>query len=217
MSTVRGQWSLPQRTPGVERFVHVSSLSARAPALSDYGWSKREAEAVVEASGLDWTIVRPTGVYGPGDTEMRDMFRLANRGLALLPPRGRVSIVAVEDLAQLLLALATSGAGGRALYEVDDGTALTHAELAHAIGAAVGRRVMPVHLPAAVLRLGARIDGRVRGAGAKLTLDRVGYLCHPDWTARADRHVPAAIWQPSIAAAEGLAATARWYRRQGLL
>ena len=148
---------------------------------------------------------------------MRDMFRLANRGLALLPPRGRVSIIAVEDLARLLLTLATTSHGERALYEADDGNGLTHAAFAHAIGAAVGRRVVPMHLPAALLRWAARLDGWARGTHAQLTLDRVGYLCHPDWTAQTDRRVPAGVWQPAIAAADGLAATARWYRRNGLL
>src|SRR3546814_5033592 len=47
------------RDAGVTRFVHVSSLAAREPALSNYGWSKERAEAVVRDSGLDWTIVRP--------------------------------------------------------------------------------------------------------------------------------------------------------------
>lgn len=201
---------------GIARFVHVSSLSAREPQLSHYGWSKRESEALVAASPLAWTIVRPTGVYGPGDTEMLDMFRLARFGLALLPPRGTVSLIAVDDLARLLLALAVRD-GPRAVLEADDGTVLTHAQVARLIGRAVGRRVLPIHLPAAGLRLGAALDRRLRGAGAKLTADRVGYLCHPDWTADPARRPPVAVWTPATAPAEGLAATARWYRANGLL
>ena len=195
---------------GKRRFVHVSSLSAREPQLSNYGWSKREAEALVTASAADWTVVRPTGVYGPGDTEMRDVFRLAAKGIALLPPPGLVSLIHVEDLARLLVILAERP-GARATYEVDDGQRLTHADLAAAVGRAVHQRVLPLHLPAALLRLGARLDGIVRGAGAKLTADRVGYLSHPDWTARAECRPPAAIWAPSVPLAEGLAATARAY------
>lgn len=195
---------------GVRRFVHVSSLSAREPQLSNYGWSKREAEALVVASGAEWTIVRPTGVYGPGDTEMRDVFRLAARGIALLPPPGLVSLIHVDDLARLLVALA-GRPGARAIYEVDDGNRLTHAELAAAIGRAAGRRVLPLHLPAALLRLGAWIDGTLRGSGAKLTADRVGYLSHLDWTARADCRPPASVWTPAVPLADGLAATARSY------
>jgi nucleoside-diphosphate-sugar epimerase len=192
---------------GVRRFVHVSSLSAREPHLSNYGWSKAEAETLVEASGLDWSIVRPSGVYGPGDTEMRDLFRAARWGIALLPPPGKASLVAVDTTAI-----------APAVYEVDDGHVLTHEALAQAIGRAVGRRrVLALHLPERVLRIGARIDKAVRGSGAKLTADRVGYLVHPDWTARPALRPPSAVWTPQIALPEGLATTARWYRAHGLL
>src|SRR5687767_595612 len=54
---------------GIRRFVFVSSLAAREPELSMYGGSKARAEALVESSGLDWSIVRPPAVYGPGDRE----------------------------------------------------------------------------------------------------------------------------------------------------
>ncbi len=202
---------------GVRRFVHVSSLSAREPQLSHYGWSKAEAETLVEQSGHAWSIVRPSGVYGPGDMEMRDLYRAAKHGIALLPPRGRVSLVAVDDLARLLLLLAVHDEPP-ALYEVDDGHPFTHAELAQAIGLAVGRRrVAALHLPRALLMLGAKLDRAVRGAGAKLTPDRAGYLAHDDWTARPAYRPPASLWAPAIAPAEGLAATARWYRANGLL
>jgi nucleoside-diphosphate-sugar epimerase len=202
---------------GVRRFVHVSSLSAREPALSNYGWSKAEAESLVQASPLAWSIVRPSGVYGPGDMEMRDLFRAAKLGLALLPPRGKVSLVAVDDLARLLRTLATRDLPP-ALYEVDDGHVLTHAALAQAIARAVGRRrVLALHLPKAVLQLGAKLDRTLRGAGAKLTADRVGYLAHPDWTARPALRPPADLWTPLVAPEAGLAATARWYRANGLL
>ena len=201
---------------GVDRFVHVSSLSAREPQLSNYGWSKAEAEALVEHSGLDWTIVRPSGVYGPGDMDMRDIFRVARYGLALMPPPGEVGLVHVDDLARLLLIL-TDSAANRAIYEVDDGRAWSHRAFHRAIGAAVGRRVLAIHLPRALLAAGARIDRRLRGDGARLTQDRVSYLVHPDWAADPARRPPAAVWTPAIPLAEGLAATARWYRAHGLL
>ena len=200
-----------------KRFLHVSSLAAREPQLSDYGWSKAEGERIVTESALDWTIVRPTGVYGPRDSEMREMFRMAKRGMVLLPPRGRVSLIAVEDLARLLVEIAVEG-GPREILEADDGSAgYTHADLAHAIGRAVGRKVRALHMPVTALRLAARADMRRRGSRAKLTLDRVGYLAHPDWTADPARRPPADLWQPRIALDAGLAATAAWYRGEGLL
>ena len=201
---------------GVALFVHVSSLAAREPGLSLYGWSKAEAERVVEASPLAWTIVRPPAVYGPGDLEMLDVFRLAKRGLALLPPPGRMSAIMVDDLAALLVALAERD-GPRAMLEPDDGRTYDHAEFAAAIGRALGRRVLPLALPAPLLRLGARADRMFRGPRAKLTLDRAAYMAHPDWTADPVRRPPPDLWRPRVPLDAGLAATARWYRQRGLL
>ena len=205
------------RLAGIRRFIHVSSLAAREPGLSNYGWSKGGAEDVVTASALDWTIVRPPGVYGPGDMEQRDLFRAARRtGVVPIPPRGRLSIIHVADLARLLLALAEAPGDG-AVYEASDGHPLSYADFARAIGAAVGRRAVPLPLPAALLRTAARADRLLRGRKAKLTADRVAYMVHPDWTADPAKAPPPALWQPQIAAAGGLAETARWYRAHGLL
>ena len=203
---------------GARRFIHVSSLAAREPSLSAYGWSKAGAEHVVEASSLDWTIVRPTAIYGPGDMEMRDMFRLAKRGLALLPPPGKISVIEVGDFARLLLALVATDPG-RVILEADDGVegGWTHDAFARAIGAAVGQRVLPLALPKAMLSLAAKGDRLFRGAKAKLTADRVGYLSHPDWTIDPARRPAPALWQPEVPTSRGLVATAAWYRTNGLL
>jgi nucleoside-diphosphate-sugar epimerase len=202
---------------GVARFVHTSSLAAREPDLSLYGWSKAQAEAVVQAAPLAWTIVRPPAIYGPGDLDQLDLYRLAARGLALLPPRGRLSLLAVDDLARLLLALAT-GDAPRTIHEADDGTeGWTHEAYARAIGAAVGRRVLPIHLPRLALSLAARADRAWRGDKARLTADRVAYFCHPDWTIDPARRPAPSLWEPRIDTASGLAETARWYRAHGLL
>src|SRR5436305_5107715 len=88
---------------GVRRFVHVSSLAAREPKLSLYGGSKAKAEELVRSCGLDWAIVRPPAVYGPGDKETLELFKMARRGQIYLPPAGKLSLIHVDDLAELLL------------------------------------------------------------------------------------------------------------------
>lgn len=203
---------------GVRRFVHVSSLAGREPQLSAYGWSKREADALVKASGLDWTIVRPPAIYGPGDLEMLELFRVARFGLALLPPGGRISVIEVSDLGRLLLALAATDTFFGEI-DPDDGRAggWTHPEFAHAIGRAVGRRVLALSLPRAVLMAGARIDRLLRGKRAKLTPDRVSYFCHPDWVADPANRAPSNLWAPQVETDAGLVETAHWYRAKGLL
>ena len=203
---------------GVGRFVQVSSLAARVPDLSDYGWSKAEADAAVMASDLAWTIVRPPAIFGPRDHELLELFRFARRHVVPLPPAGgRMSVIAVEDLTALLLRLATSDALTHAITEPDDGMpgGWVPAAFVRAIGEAVGTSVLPVPLPRALLATASWLDRSVRGHGAKLTADRVRYFCHPDWASH-DRP-PADVWQPARPTRQALAATARWYRAHDLL
>lgn len=207
------------RAAGVRRFVHVSSLAVREPGLSRYGWSKAGAEDVVTASGLDWTIVRPPAIYGPGDREMLDLFRMARRGVMLLPPAGRLSLIEAGDLARLLIELIGARDGIGRIYEPDDGVpgGWDHRDFGRAIGEAVGRRPWAIAMPAPALRLAARIDGLARGGGAKLTPDRVRYFCHPDWVVSAGAMPPGDIWRPEVETRAGLRATAASYRAAGWL
>ena len=204
---------------GVRRFVHVSSLAAREPRLSLYGASKARAEELVHGSGLDWAIVRPPAVYGPGDKETLELFRMAKLGLMLMPPRGRLSLIHVGDLARLLLALAEPAAPSGILIEADDGKprGWTHREFARALGTSVGKKPAIVSAPGALLRLAARADQLFRGPKAKLTVDRAAYFSHRNWVIEPKRACPPELWRPVIATPEGLAGTAAWYREQGWL
>lgn len=205
---------------GIARFVYVSSLSAREPQLSAYGASKARAEKLVMASPLEWTIVRPPAIYGPRDKEMFELFRAARWGVVPVPGNGRASMIHVEDLARLLVALVPGGepVTGR-VFEPDDGKpgGWGHDETARAIGLAVGKRVRVLGLSRRALMAVAKVDNALRGANAKMTPDRAEYFSHPDWVVGADKGLPAAIWQPRIATSDGLRATAEWYRAQGWL
>ena len=201
----------------VRRFVHVSSLAAREPGLSRYGASKAKSEALPPASGLDWAIVRPPAVYGPGDRETFELVRLAARGLALVPSRGRASFIHADDLAAALLALAGGDASGT--FEPDDGhpDGYDHDEFARLIGDAVGRAPLVVRVPKIGMLAGAAVDtalARLTGRLPRLSFDRAQYFAHPDWVS-CGAQIPG--WAPRIAAPAGLAATADWYRAEGWL
>jgi len=203
---------------GVLRFLCVSSLAAREPDLSDYGHSKRAAEEMVTASSLDWCVVRPPAIYGPRDTEMLELFKAARFQFMPMPPKGRASIIHVDDLARLLLDLVPGGeSASQRIFEPDDGrpSGWAHHELAAAIGAAMGRKVWAPAMPKALLMGAARLDRVMRGDKAKLTPDRARYMSHPDWVSAPDKAVPPDLWQPHMATRAGLAESAQWYREAG--
>jgi uncharacterized protein YbjT (DUF2867 family) len=204
---------------GVERFVHVSSLAAREPKLSIYGATKAGSEALVSASPLHTAIVRPPAVYGPGDKETLDLFRMAKRGMVLLPPGGRLSLIHVDDLSRLLLALTDPTCPKGLLVEPDDGRhgGWKHEEFGDALGRSLDRRVLSILTPRSILGVCARLDRLVRRDKAKLTPDRVAFFCHPDWMVDPGRGAPEQLWKPEIETEQGLADTVRWYREAGWL
>jgi nucleoside-diphosphate-sugar epimerase len=205
---------------GITRFVHVSSLAAREPMLSLYGASKARAEDLVERSGLDWVIVRPPAIYGPGDRETLELFKMARRGQVFMPPKGgRASYIHVDDLARLLLALTAEDSPAKVIFEPDDGRAhgWGHEEIGEALGRAVGTPARTLHVPRALLSLAAQADRLVRGGRARLTPDRAAYFSHENWVVDSARQPPPSLWRPQVETEDGLARTALWYRDKGWL
>lgn len=208
------------KAAGIARFVHVSSLSAREPQLSDYGASKAKAEKLVATSLLDWTMIRPPAVYGPGDKDVFDIFRMASKGFCLLPPAGLGSWIHVDDLARLLVALLPAHEDATArIFEADDGEpgGWTHEGFARAIGWALGKRITTFNAPRPLLFAAAWADRLIRGRRAKLTPDRASYMSHSDWVIDRNAAPPAALWRSQIPTREGLKSTARWYKANGWL
>ena len=173
----------------------ASSTSPRSPRASRSFRLRRvqgQAEALVAASGLDWAIVRPPAVYGPGDRETLELFRMARRGLMLMPPRGRCLGHPRRRSLPPDARARRADAPVKLIIEPDDGrpaagpTAISRARSA----AAVGMRAATLATPRFLLASPPALDRLVRGGKAKLTPDRVAYFCHPDWVANAERAIP---------------------------
>jgi len=147
-----------------------------------------------------------------------ELFRMAKMGMILMPPRGRLSLIHVEDLAGLLLAL-VGPAPGNLVIEADDGRpgGWSHREFGQGLGRAVGTRPVVMSAPGLFLRLAAGADQLIRGPRAKLTPDRAAYFSHRDWVVDSKLGAPPDLWRPRIDTAQGLADTASWYRQQGWL
>ncbi len=208
------------------RFFLVSSIAAREPALSSYCASKRAAEEALqrEAGGMGWSIVRPPVVYGPRDREMLPLFRAIARGIAPRPPlAGRMSMLFVNDLADLITVAIQESAGLGQIWEVDDGAVAGHgwADLAAAAAAALGRRSpISITLPRGLLALiGAWNEAAMvrSGRARMLTREKVRELLHADWVVHDRPPVARTNWQPRWDLRRGFAETAAWYRRNGWL
>lgn len=211
---------------GVRRLVLLSSLAAREPALSPYAASKRDSERALAAAArrLDWVILRPPAVYGPGDRETLALFRLMRRGFLPIPrlPEARVSVVHVGDLCHAIATLLQSSAGSGATYEIRDAAAAGHAwrDLAAAAEQHLGRRVRCLPLPRALLATAAGLNeamARLTGGAPTLSAGKVREFFHPDWVCRDNPLTGVTAWQPRIDLRQGFAQTLSWYREAGWL
>jgi NADH dehydrogenase len=90
---------------GVRRLIHVSALGLRAGARSRFLRSKRHGEAAIRASGLDWSIVRPSLLDGEGGFGARWMRRVARWPVHVVPAEAR-GLIAALDVGDLGLAIA---------------------------------------------------------------------------------------------------------------
>lgn len=140
---------------GVQRFLHMSALGTRPNAASRYHQTKWAAEEAVRASGLDWTIFRPSLIYGPEDHFTRMMANLS-RWSPVLPVmgtgKGRLQPIAVEVVALAFARALTQPATSGRTLDLCGPERLTFNEVLDAILAAVGRRRVKCHLPLPVAR-----------------------------------------------------------------
>jgi nucleoside-diphosphate-sugar epimerase len=174
---------------GVARLVYVSSLAARAPALSHYGNSKARGEQAVQQASraLQTLIIRPCAVYGEGDTATLPLLKALTSRLAMLPGRAdaHFSLIHVTDLARVLVdALASDLTGMR---EVDDaGGPLTWGQVANVTQALCGRPHRMAFVPRGMaLAVGGLADivGILRGQPSMVSVDKMRQLYYPDWVA----------------------------------
>ncbi|ABE45880.1 UDP-glucose 4-epimerase family protein [Polaromonas sp. JS666] len=167
---------------GVRRFVFISSIKVNgeatqpghpftaddAPApLDAYGISKMEAEQglreLAAQTGLELVIIRPPLVYGPGvKANFQAMMRWLARGMPL--PLGAIhnlrSLVALDNLVDLIVTCLNHPAAANQTFLVSDGEDLSTSQLLRRMGQALGKPARLIPVPSALLKLGAASVGK---------------------------------------------------------
>jgi nucleoside-diphosphate-sugar epimerase len=217
---------------GVRRVVLVSSLAARGPddptkedrdhPESAYGRSKLEGESHLLSVGgrMEAVVLRPAAVYGPRDTDLLPLFRMASRGWLLLPSGANLLQPAyVEDVARAALAAARKAAGFGP-FLVAESRSYTWKDVVAALEKALGRTVRAVRLPAATFTLAGRAAEWAASPFSAVPVfdERRGRdLAFRTWTCDTSATEEALGWRAEVALPEGLERTARWYGQAGWL
>ncbi|WP_285420646.1 SDR family oxidoreductase [Pseudomonas sp. efr-133-TYG-5] len=209
---------------GVRRFIFISSIKVNGEGTSrdtayspdavsapvdPYGISKKEAEEGLQAlaveTGMDVVIIRPVLVYGPGvKANFRNMMQWLDKGVPL--PFGAIhnsrSLVAVDNLVDLIFVCIRHPAAANQIFLVSDGEDLSTTQLLKKMALALDRppRLLPV--PAWIFKFGAAVLGRK---------DISNRLCG---SLRVDITKTRALlgWSPPVSVSEALKVTAQHFR-----
>jgi NADH dehydrogenase len=143
------------RNAGVRRFVLMSALGAAPNPAFPYLKAKWDAEESVRKSGMDWTIFRPSVIFGPRDGFINVLANLIRKA-PIVPVVGSgestFQPIAVADVADAFrAALDDPGAVGKT-YELGGGEIYSYEAMLDAIAVHLGKRRPKIHLPVGLMR-----------------------------------------------------------------
>ena len=212
---------------GVRRLVLISSLAARGPdgrdhPESDYGRSKLEAESHLRVlSGrMEAVVLRPAAVYGPRDTDLLPLFRMARAGWLTVPSSAALLHPVYVQAAARATRAAAREPVGFGTFPVAENRRYTWRDVAAGLEKALGRTVRAVRLPAGAFVLAGRTaEWAARPLSAVPILDerRSRDLALNAWTCDVSGTEQALGWRADVPLSEGLARTVQWYSQVGWL
>jgi uncharacterized protein YbjT (DUF2867 family) len=142
---------------GVRRLIHLSVLGVTDDPGYRYLSSKWRGEQLVRERGLDWVVLRPSIMFGPGDgffSLIETTLRWWSPGVVAIPAAGAVRFqpLAAQDLAIGVERCLVEPQRAGSLYELGGPVYLTYAELVDAVMRATGHRRLKMPVPVPLLR-----------------------------------------------------------------
>jgi len=210
---------------GVQRFIFISSIKVNGestllgqpytpedqPAPVDpYGISKREAEdalrQLARETGMEVVIIRPPLIYGPGvKANFQSMMCWLDKGIPL--PLGAIynrrSLVALDNLIDLIVTCIHHPAAANQIFIASDGEDLSTSELLQRMAAALGKKAWLIPVPSFLLVWGARLLGKQAMA------QRLCGSLEVDISKAHDL----LDWKPPVSVDEALRKTAQYYMK----
>lgn len=145
---------------GVKHFFYQSALGTRAGAKSEYHRTKWQAEELVRGSGIPYTILRPSLIYGPGDLftmRLAQIIKLSPVLPVIGSGKSRVQPLFIDDAVACIMKAVTSDAFLNEIYEIGGPDQLTYEEVTRAVAESLGIRRPAFHMPMTFMKPMARL------------------------------------------------------------
>ena len=224
--------------PAFKRFVHISTMGVHGHVANppgdesspfgpgdQYQRTKLEAELwlrdFAERNRLGYTIIRPTGIYGPGDKRLFKIFKMATWPFFPILGSGKClyHLAHVDDLTNVIMVSATHPAAQGEAFLVGDVEAISLVEMVRLIAQTIGSKTRIIRLPAApFFAAGAACEMLCRPLGIEPPLyrRRVAFFTKDRCFSTAKMRQILG-YQNRYSNQSGIAATAKWYVEAGWL
>ncbi len=138
------------RASGVSRYIHMSALGTRENAASRYHQSKWEAEEIVSSSGLNYSIIRPSVIFGKEDKFTNLFAAMMNSFPVMIVPGNGQNLmqpVSVSDVVAFILFLLKDEKTGSEIYELGGPESFTFDRILDLIARVTEQKSIKFHLP----------------------------------------------------------------------
>lgn len=229
--------AIVEYNPYIKKVIYISSLAAAGPSLkgnpvtetdiphpvTTYGASKLagEKQVMTFSDKLNIVILRPSGIYGPGEKEILSVFETLKKGIKpyIGNMQRKLQLVHVDDLClgvyKTIIGETTSGS----LYFIAENRAYTMEELMSHFEAAVGKKCFPLVLPASIFKAIAYVSKtlfKLVNATPMLTPEKTRELL-ASWEISTEKAKQEIGFESTIPLAQGAKETYAWYKKEGWL
>ncbi len=221
----------------LKKFVYISSVAAAGPSKANqslteedepnpitiYGRSKLagEKEVLKKIGQVNSVIIRPPGVYGPGEQEMLAFFEILNNRIKpyIGSLKRRIQLVHIDDLTRGISKALRADTKPGAIYFIAESQSYSYHQLVSHLRRAVGRVSLPIYVPGWAVRLIAWFSERSLRAFGKtpmFTVEKANEILE-NWEISTDKAEKELDYKSEIAFPDGAREAVYWYREEGLL
>ena len=220
-----------------EQFIFLSSQAAAGPAISAfgkkesepcqpvtmYGRSKRVAEIILEDKcAHSWTIIRPVSVFGPGEKDFLEYYKILNTGIAPLVGMTDkyLNFIYVDDLCSLIEKSIDNPAAVNECFFAAGAEIISMAGFAYIIAEALNKKIFELRIPQPILYIAAFINELIALKNKSipaLNREKFREMRQRYWLADTQKANELLGWQPSSTLAKQMQTTIKWYKERNLL
>ncbi len=218
----------------LKKLLFVSSLAAFGPAdfqpdgvvhensvphpVTQYGKSKLEAENwLKQQTDIPYNIVRPSAVFGPGEKDLLNVFKMIKKGINASAGFGsqKLTFIYVKDLVRLIMQATLSPLVHHAYFGTD-GQIYGRQDFPQAIAKSLNKQFITIPLPVALVKIGAWISeglGKLTGKFPTLYGERVNEIKAKNWSCDVSNHKSELQFEASFTLQQAIDETVTWYQK----